>query len=89
MYRGPGYLNGKPYHGTSNRDNGGCLPIAAIIIPLVLGNIAFIYIYFWGLNDDSLFSTDDLWRTFILGFWIFEFVGLLCILFNIFTGKNY
>lgn len=89
MYRGPGYLNGKPYHGTSNRDNGGGCFLEAMIILFILANAVSVYLYFWCLNDDSLFSTDDLWKTIILGIWIFEFVGLLCILFNIFTGRNY
>ena len=88
MYRGNGYLNGKPYHGTSNRDNGGGCFLATMIIFFILMNAGLIYVYFWCLNDDSLFSGDDLWKTIILGFWIFEGVGLVYALFEYFMSDN-
>lgn len=67
----------------------GCGTEIAMFILGVLSNAIMVYAYFWGLNDDSLFSTDYLWRTVILWAWIFEICLLLFIAFNVFTGRRW
>ncbi|MBQ6167246.1 MAG: hypothetical protein IJK41_07480 [Muribaculaceae bacterium] len=65
---------------SNEQESLGCGTLSAFIVGLILANVVFVYMYFWGLNDNSLFSGDDLWKTIIImawlceGFWFFYFL---------------